>query len=122
MVRVVRRALAVWFCGCVSQNRQAAREDVRADLDFETNVRSEVWSIHMGRALGLDPAEVERKVQEVLTENRAWMIGSGQCSQEEGRGPAAGPTAQGPAGAAPRWDDEGDVQARPWELCAMLWT
>ncbi|MHB9864417.1 DUF1003 domain-containing protein [Streptomyces sp. YIM S03343] len=31
----------------VSQNRQAARENVRADLDFETNVRSEVWSIHM---------------------------------------------------------------------------
>ncbi|SOE09095.1 hypothetical protein SAMN06272775_0178 [Streptomyces sp. 2323.1] len=34
----------------------------------------------MGRALGLDPAEVERKVQEVLTENRARMIGSGQSS------------------------------------------
>ncbi|MFG2865926.1 DUF1003 domain-containing protein [Streptomyces sioyaensis] len=65
----------------VSQNRQAARENVRADLDFETNVRSEVWSIHMGRALGVDPAEVERKVQEVLAENRARMIGSGQSSQ-----------------------------------------
>ncbi|MCF3171814.1 DUF1003 domain-containing protein [Streptomyces sioyaensis] len=64
----------------VSQNRQAARENVRADLDFETNVRSEVWSIHMGRALGVNPAEVERKVQEVLAENRARMIGSGQSS------------------------------------------
>ncbi|ANP50760.1 putative membrane protein [Streptomyces griseochromogenes] len=60
----------------VSQNRQAARENVRADLDFETNVRSEVWSIHMGRALGVDPEEVERGVRELLAENRARMSGS----------------------------------------------
>ncbi|MCX5054332.1 MULTISPECIES: DUF1003 domain-containing protein [unclassified Streptomyces] len=64
----------------VSQNRQAARENVRADLDFETNVRSEVWSIHMGRALGVDPAEVERRVQELLTENRALMNGTARPS------------------------------------------
>ncbi|MGW2519136.1 DUF1003 domain-containing protein [Streptomyces sp. NPDC001617] len=57
----------------VSQNRQAARENVRADLDFETNVRSEVWAIHMGRALNVDPTEVERRVQELLAENRARM-------------------------------------------------
>ncbi|MFJ9850247.1 DUF1003 domain-containing protein [Streptomyces sp. NPDC101150] len=65
----------------VSQNRQAARENVRADLDFETNVRSEVWSIHMGRALGVDPTEVEHKVQEALAENRARMSGSGHSSR-----------------------------------------
>lgn len=65
----------------VSQNRQAARENVRADLDFETNVRSEVWSIHMGRALGVDPVEVERRVQEVLAENQARMTGSGHSSR-----------------------------------------
>ncbi|MEV6497518.1 DUF1003 domain-containing protein [Streptomyces prunicolor] len=57
----------------VSQNRQAARENVRADLDFETNVRSEVWSAHIGAALGLDPREVEQRVQELLIENRAKM-------------------------------------------------
>jgi uncharacterized membrane protein len=60
----------------VSQNRQAARENVRADLDFETNVRSEVWSVHMGRALGVDPVEVEQRVQELLAENRARMNGT----------------------------------------------
>ncbi|MFH8769271.1 MULTISPECIES: DUF1003 domain-containing protein [unclassified Streptomyces] len=65
----------------VSQNRQAARENVRADLDFETNVRSEVWSIHMGRALGVDPEEVERRVQELLAENRARMSGSAQAPE-----------------------------------------
>ncbi|MER6417571.1 DUF1003 domain-containing protein [Streptomyces sp. NPDC001137] len=64
----------------VSQNRQAARENVRADLDFETNVRSEVWSIHMGRALGVDPVEVERRVQEMLAENRARLDGAARPS------------------------------------------
>ncbi|MFI6402235.1 DUF1003 domain-containing protein [Streptomyces sp. NPDC050548] len=59
----------------VSQNRQAARENVRADLDFETNLRSEVWSAHIGAALGLDPREIEERVQELLTENRAKMNG-----------------------------------------------
>ncbi|WP_327399281.1 DUF1003 domain-containing protein [Streptomyces sp. NBC_01288] len=62
----------------VSQNRQATRENVRADLDFETNLRSEVWSAHIGAALGLDPREVEQRVQELLTENRAKMNGGTQ--------------------------------------------
>ncbi|MFI0156050.1 hypothetical protein [Streptomyces lydicus] len=53
----------------------------RVAAHFETNVRSEVWSIHMSRALGVDPTEVERKVQEVLAENRARMTGSGQSSR-----------------------------------------
>ncbi|MEW1775211.1 DUF1003 domain-containing protein [Streptomyces sp. NPDC086777] len=66
----------------VSQNRQAARENVRADLDFETNVRSEVWSIHMGRALGVDPVEVEKRVQELLAENRARMNGTARPPKE----------------------------------------
>jgi uncharacterized membrane protein len=60
----------------ISQNRQAARENVRADLDFETNLRSEVWSAHIGAALGLDPREIEQRVQELLTENRAKMNNS----------------------------------------------
>ncbi|WP_218108376.1 DUF1003 domain-containing protein [Actinacidiphila rubida] len=54
----------------VSQNRQAARENVRADLDFETNVRAEVWSVHIGRALGLDPELIEEHVQQALTDSR----------------------------------------------------
>ncbi len=62
----------------VSQNRQATRENVRADLDFETNLRSEVWSAHIGAALGLDPRDVEQRVQELLTENRAKMNGGAQ--------------------------------------------
>lgn len=55
----------------VSQNRQAIREKVRADLDFETNIRSEVWSAHMGHVLGVDAEEVEQDVRTLLAQNRA---------------------------------------------------
>lgn len=57
----------------ISQNRQATRENVRADLDFETNLRSEVWSAHIGKALGLDPEQIEREVLAALADSRARM-------------------------------------------------
>ncbi|WP_406465106.1 DUF1003 domain-containing protein [Streptomyces sp. NBC_01622] len=57
----------------VSQNRQATRETVRADLDFETNIRSEVWAAHMGHALGVDAQRVEEDVRTLLAQNRAKM-------------------------------------------------
>ena len=43
----------------ISQNRPAARADVRSELDFEANLRSEIWSVHIGHALGLDPDHIE---------------------------------------------------------------
>jgi uncharacterized membrane protein len=58
----------------ITQNRQAARADVRSQLDFETNLRSEVWSVHIGRSLGLDPAEVERHVQSLIAQARAGLV------------------------------------------------
>ncbi|MFF8315258.1 DUF1003 domain-containing protein [Streptomyces lydicus] len=57
----------------VSQNRQAARDTIRADLNFEASVRSEVWSTNLGRALGLDPEEIERQTQELLAASRDKM-------------------------------------------------
>ncbi|MFN2540493.1 MAG: DUF1003 domain-containing protein [Mycobacteriales bacterium] len=57
----------------ISQNRQAARADVRSELDFETNLRSEVWSVHIGRQLGLDPREVEAHVQKLVIQARAGL-------------------------------------------------
>jgi uncharacterized membrane protein len=50
----------------VSQNRQSARADVRAELDFETNLRSEIWSVHIGHALGIDAAHVEGVVKQAI--------------------------------------------------------
>jgi uncharacterized membrane protein len=52
----------------VSQNRQAMRTEVRSQLDFEANLRSEVWSIHIGQRLGIDPAHVEHVVAKVIAQ------------------------------------------------------
>src|SRR5207248_2104992 len=54
----------------VSQNRQAARSDVRAELDFETNLRSEIWSVHIGQALGIDVEHVEEVVRQAIEGSR----------------------------------------------------
>jgi len=48
----------------VSQNRQAARADVRSQLDFENNLRAEIWAIHIGTQLGIDAAHVEEVVRQ----------------------------------------------------------
>lgn len=58
----------------ITQNRQAARADVRSELDFETNLRSEVWSVHIGRKLGLDPAEIEAHVQRLVAQARVGLV------------------------------------------------
>jgi uncharacterized membrane protein len=50
----------------ISQNRQAARADIRSDLDFENNVRSEIWAMHVGQALGVDSTHVEDAIQRAL--------------------------------------------------------
>ena len=50
----------------VSQNRQAARSDIRADIDFENNLRGEIWAVHIGQALGIDADHVERVVSEAI--------------------------------------------------------
>jgi uncharacterized membrane protein len=55
----------------VSQNRQAARSDIRSDLDFENNLRSEIWSVHIGQALGLDAEHVETVVRAAIDGYRA---------------------------------------------------
>jgi uncharacterized membrane protein len=46
----------------VSQNRQAERSDIRSQLDFETNLRAEIWSVHIGQALGIEVDHVEEVV------------------------------------------------------------
>src|SRR5437588_665097 len=50
----------------VTQNRQAARSDIRSQLDFETNLRSEIWSVHIGAALNIDVDHVESVVEEAI--------------------------------------------------------
>lgn len=50
----------------VSQNRQSARADLRAELDFETNLRAEIWAIHIGAALNIDHDHVEDVVRQAI--------------------------------------------------------
>jgi len=59
----------------VSQNRQAARADLRAELDFETNLRSEIWSVHIGHALGIDTTHVEEVVTQAIAGSRRNVTG-----------------------------------------------
>lgn len=47
----------------ISQNRQALRSDLRSRIDFENNVRSEIWAVHIGQALGIDVDHVEELVR-----------------------------------------------------------
>lgn len=55
----------------VSQNRQSARSDIRAQLDFETNLRAEIWSVHIGAALNIDEAHVEDVVRHAIAAQNA---------------------------------------------------
>lgn len=57
----------------ISQNRQAARADLRSQLDFENNIRGEIWSVHIGEALGLDVEHVEDIVRRAIDGAQAAM-------------------------------------------------
>ncbi|MEO5841793.1 MAG: DUF1003 domain-containing protein [Acidimicrobiales bacterium] len=50
----------------ISQNRQSQRSDLRAEIDFETNLRAAIWSMHIGEALGIDTDHVEGVVRHAL--------------------------------------------------------
>jgi uncharacterized membrane protein len=55
----------------VSQNRQSARSDLRAELDFETNLRAEIWAMHIGAQLGIDHEHVEAIVSQAIAASKA---------------------------------------------------
>ena len=50
----------------ITQNRQGARSEMRAEFDFRNNVRGEIWAAHIGQALGLDSEHVENIVRETV--------------------------------------------------------
>ncbi|OLB75443.1 MAG: hypothetical protein AUI14_20995 [Actinobacteria bacterium 13_2_20CM_2_71_6] len=60
----------------VSQNRQALRTEVRSQLDFEANLRSEVWATHIGEKLGIDSEHVEAVVAKVIAQAKQNESGS----------------------------------------------
>jgi uncharacterized membrane protein len=51
----------------ISQNREAQRADIRSEIDFETNVLSEVWLEALAIKLGIDIDQVHATVRDRLT-------------------------------------------------------
>jgi uncharacterized membrane protein len=55
----------------ISQNRDAQRADIRAQLDFETNVLGEVWIEMVAEKLGIDVGEFHGRVAERMAAAKA---------------------------------------------------
>jgi uncharacterized membrane protein len=54
----------------ISQNREAQRSEIRAQLDFETNVLAEVWIEMLAEAQGIDLDAVKSRVAQRMDEAR----------------------------------------------------
>jgi uncharacterized membrane protein len=65
----------------ISQNRQSQRSDLRSEIDFETNLRAEIWAIHIGQALGVETEHVEKVVQEAVAAASAHLAHSEHLRQ-----------------------------------------
>lgn len=70
----------------VSQNRQSARADIRSEIDFENNLRGEIWAVHIGHALSINPDHVEAMVQQAMVGYRQ-DTGLGSVIAEAGASP-----------------------------------
>jgi len=57
----------------VSQNRQAARSDIRSQVDFESNLSSLIWLVHLADKLDIDIVHVETLCAEAIQESRTGM-------------------------------------------------
>jgi uncharacterized membrane protein len=55
----------------ISQNRESARSDTRSEVDFETNVLSEVWLEALASHLGLDVNQVYATAHDRISQARA---------------------------------------------------
>lgn len=58
----------------VSQNRQAARSDVRSQVDFEANLQSLIWMVHLGEKLGIDINHVQNLCDQAIAESRGEQV------------------------------------------------
>jgi uncharacterized membrane protein len=55
----------------ISQNREAARSEVRSEIDFETNVLSEAWLEAMAEKLGIDMKAVHATAESRIAQTKA---------------------------------------------------
>ena len=73
----------------LSQNRESARSDLRSEVDFETNVLSEVWLEALANHLGLDVSQVYATAHARIEQARA------QQNEAAPASPAVGPQPPG---------------------------
>jgi len=59
----------------LSQNREASRQDLRSEIDFETNVLSEVWLEAVADKLGIDVSRVYAVAKDRVAEAKAHEAG-----------------------------------------------
>ena len=76
---VSREAIFLSTFILISQNRQAERSEVRSQIDFENNLRAEIWSVHVGQASGIDPEHVE----DVISQTIAGYASEGHLAKSE---------------------------------------
>jgi len=69
----------------LSQNREAARQDLRSEIDFETNVLSEVWLEAVADKLGINVGRVYAVANERVAEAKA-SEQAGQIGQPSAAG------------------------------------
>ena len=62
----------------LSQNREASRSDLRSEIDFETNVLSEVWLEALADHLGIDVGKVYAIAQDRIEKAKAEQRGDGK--------------------------------------------
>ena len=62
----------------LSQNREASRSDLRSEIDFETNVLSEVWLEALADHLGIDVGKVYAVAQDRIEKAKAEQRGDGK--------------------------------------------
>ena len=61
----------------ISQNREASREDIRAQLDFETNLRAEVLVYAIAKHTGVDLAKVNATIDTEIARTRSELKSGG---------------------------------------------
>lgn len=54
----------------VSQNRQATRSNVRSQIDFESNLQSLIWLVHIAQKIDVDIAHVDKLCEQAIVESR----------------------------------------------------
>jgi uncharacterized membrane protein len=55
----------------LSQNREAVRSDIRSEIDFETNVLSEIWLEAVAERIGIDVDEVHATARDRIAQAKA---------------------------------------------------